>query len=267
MLRRLKECQVGTEDVEHLMEQQLGTRRSVGRGKNSKVGRKERREGVVFLLDQKIKDNLLLECQRRKERGRARKGLERIMGGRNKRQCRNFIAGLSKEMEDHRSKVRKKNDDKVDFLVEKWRGEEKKKNSLPPSLSRYQGAKIFQEECLMAAETLGGAVIVEDENGETVKFDEDEIALLMKSPKFSVYRNLTKEDFMEVMEVAFIKHRWDMSKRLEEGDVQQEEGDEEEVERLQKVQVQLEAESRMIFTEKDRVFDWGRQRVTDAKNN
>ena len=51
---------------------------------------------------------------------------------------------------------------------------------------------------------------MEDENGKKVSLDENEIALLMKGPKFSFYKNLDKESFMEATEVAFIKHRWDI---------------------------------------------------------
>ena len=41
----------------------------------------------------------------------------------------------------------------------------------------------------MVAKELSGPVLVEDAKGELVDLDHDEVALLMKGPTFSVYKN------------------------------------------------------------------------------
>ena len=71
------------------------------------------------------------------------------------------------------------------------------------------------------------------------------------------------------MEAAFTKHRWEMRQRGEEEELPEELSEEElvEKERLAEVESNMAAESRMIFTSRDRVFDWSRQRATDVKSN
>ena len=121
----------------------------------------------------------------------------------------------------------------------------------------------------MAAEKLSGPVVVEDMKGQAVELDEDEISLLTKGPKFSVYKNCDREAFLEGMEAAFIKYRWDARQRDVEDKTPVEETEEEMLDRvrIEELERELDVESRTIFTNQDKVFNWSKQRATDCKGN
>ena len=268
LLRGLMESDLGTSDLEYFLLNQQECRKSVKKGKGSKAGGKDKLDCVRVLMKAKISDNIQLEVELRRKRERLRGVLETKMGGRNVRCLRNYIDKVKKSVAVIRESVRKKNFIKLQHLSKKHR--DKKKSILPEQLKRYTGTAIFQEECLMAAERLNGPVVVEDMDGEAVDLGEDEIALLSKGPKFSVYKRCDRESFLESMEAAFIKHCWEMRQQgedeLPDGTPLTEE-EERERDRLAEIERDMDAESRMIFTNRDRVFDWSRQRATDVKNN
>jgi hypothetical protein len=101
-----------------------------------------------------------------------------------------------------------------------------------------------------------------------VELSPDEVALLTKGTKFSIYKNCDRETILENMEAAFIKHRREERHREgedKEGDLLEE--DQEERDRIDELRKKLEAESRTIFSNRDKVFDWNKQRATDCKGN
>ena len=120
----------------------------------------------------------------------------------------------------------------------------------------------------MAAEKLSGPVVVEDANGDNVKLDDCEVALLTKGPKFSIFKRCTREGFIEAMEIAFIKHRWERKKLLEEMELEDDDdNDDNDDNGMEETAKMIEAESRMVYTARDNTFDWAKQRATDWKEN
>jgi hypothetical protein len=202
MLKCLLESDIGTNDLENFLNKQQGCRKSKGKGGGSRAGNKDKVKGIRFLMQCKITDNIQLETELRKERAKLRKALETLMGGKNMKGMRNFVTKTKKYVVRHRESVRKKYHDKIKHLSMK-NAKKEKCDILPETLNRYSASAVFQEECLMAAEELSGPVIVEDCDDDKLSLNEDEVEVLMKGPKFSVYRSCDRETFLECMEAAF----------------------------------------------------------------
>ena len=101
--------------------------------------------------------------------------------------------------------------------------------------------------------------------------DQDEVAILIRGPKFCVRRILCEERYLVECEKSYFKVRLDMEDDddEEEDDPGGGETEEERIERerVEKVMEIAELEAKTVFNEDEMSLDYGRKRATDCKHN
>jgi hypothetical protein len=101
--------------------------------------------------------------------------------------------------------------------------------------------------------------------------DMDEVAILVRGPKFCVRRIMCEERYLVECEISYFKVRLDMEDddSEEDDDAGGGETDEERIdrERVEKVMELAELEAKTVFNEDEMSLDYGRKRATDCKHN
>ena len=165
---------------------------------------------------------------------------------------------------DHQKQLRE-----IRIGGKKTDSERLKKYKLPPELSRYRDDKIFQKDAevmFRPGQAVGPVVVGLEPN----LLDKDEVAILVRGPKFCVRRILSEERFMIDSGKNYFKIRIEMmDKDDEEEDNTKVETEDErmERERVEKVMEEAELKAKTVFDEDDGSLDYGRKRATDCKHN
>ena len=143
----------------------------------------------------------------------------------------------------------------------KWR------MNLPKELERYRDAKIFSQDAskvFKPGDIVGPVTVGLEEN----LLDSDEIAVLVRGPKFCCRRVLCKERYLIEMEKCYCKIRW--SQRDKDGDDNNmEESAEERIERerVEKIAEEQAIKDLLVFDEDDMEIDYRKRRATSCKHN
>ena len=259
LLKDLVKEGLGTDDVENFIEGQARLR---FKGENG-VGREGNldRENVKSTMKTKLEKSLRDENTKRLTRNKTRARLERLLA-KKKNLYKKLINNIREKVTKERMALAKKNLRKIRAI--KMSRKKDLKAQLPKILERYANCRIFQEAGdFLAGEVLGPVIV-----GENVQLlSPEEIAVLMRGPKFTIRRVLSKERFMVEMEKAFVKIRW--ARRDDEPNTNNEEKTEED-KRLEKISEIEAAKSRIIFDPdggQGGVVDFRNHRATDAKHN
>ena len=215
------------------------------------------RSNVQKLMETKLENSVRDEGLKRSRRNKGRARLER-----QKNNYRKFIHKVRDKVARERRLTRKRNKNKVRAIRIKRKREVRA--LLPAIIRRYAGCKIFKEdgEGFVPGEVKGPVLVGED----PTLLSKEEVAVLMRGPKFTVRRVLCKEWFLVEMEKCYIKVRWHKRDEDEENDKNNEPETKEE-ERVRVLGEVESAKSRMIFDPDTGNVDFRKQRCTDAKYN
>ena len=267
---------IGVREVEEFVKHERGKMRGDVQ-KSSKSDFKKRREIVVKLMEIKLRDNRREGMKVRKVRNRLRQSIERTLGS-NSRQCRWVMRSIRDNGMKMRTKLRKKNTKKIEFLKGKYAQKQDPLEDLKPrDRDKYGGAEIFSETCDMRSEPDQKPSIVLME-GEEIFLDENEVSVLALGPKFCIMNKLCDETFERELEECIIKYRWEIMGDERENEAREKFGKEayEAIESLftedelkgQSEEEQMcEARKRMIFDYNGMSMNLARRRVTDLKGN
>ena len=109
-----------------------------------------------------------------------------------------------------RSKMRKKNVKKFEFLIEKYGVKTKLLDELSEEdRSKYGEARIFREDYKLGNKEKYEPIII-CEKDEEIKLNKDEVELLRLGPKFCVLNDLCGEKFEKEIEECIVKLRWEV---------------------------------------------------------
>ena len=223
-------------------------------------------------LKWKIKDNNLYCVKLRKRRNWLRGTLESTLGSRSAR-CRTIVEQVKTHVTKLRSNLKTKHRKKIEHLVRKYG---KKGVTLDEGVVKQMGSPgiLLSEE--LVAEDVRDPVTV-TRKGEQIVLSEEEKQVLRLGPKFSMYCNLSEEEFETDLEESIMKVKWDMmaeEKTTKPGleDIAlrvllgSEVCDEIDSEKQEEQDI-LEAETRNIFDQKTKTFNFSKRRATDLKGN
>ena len=225
-------------------------------------------------LKYKLRDNALLGTKLRKRRDWLRRKIEENLGSRSS-QCRRLVDEVKTHVIAHRGKVKMKNKKKVEHLISKF--VKKRKDDLDMNVVRSMGnPRIFSEEEVLSPEVVRDPVVVLRE-GETIQLSDDEREVLKLGPKFCLYTILNEEEFQTNVEECIMKIKWDLmgedkkpksgneniALRILLGDDVCEDIDDE----LEEEQEIVDAETRNIFDNVKKEFNFAKRRATDLKGN
>ena len=186
---------------------------------------------------------------------------------------------IKKEVLYHRKKEEERLRKKKEHLQRlRQEAEEEKWNECPDELVLYKDANIFNKEKFkdIKKEEVGIRVVGD------ITLTEEEKAVLKLNPKFAVMERINSEDIEIEAELGLAKLRYQLMKEDDIIDeVIEEESGEEDVERkkkkrrrlneeeeelLEKMEI-IEAESRQVYDQASKTFDYTKKRTTDLKEN
>ena len=222
------------------------------------------REAVMKVMENKVTDNILKGARKGRElhqlKGRLMWKLRRDD------ERRKFLNTLREMLDRRREEVRR--DHKREIKIA---GKKEDRMKLPKELLRYKKAKIFQPDAktkLLPGQAIGPMMVgVEDD-----LLDKDEIAVLVRGPKFCVRRVLNEERFLMECEKSYFKLRIDMEDDDDEEDDPgggETETKEEKLER-ERIEQAIEIaaiEAKQVFNEEEMTVDYSKKRATDCKHN
>ena len=225
------------------------------------------REAVMKVMENKVTDNILKGARKGRElhqlKGRLMWKLRRDD------ERRKFLNTLREMLDRRREEVRR--DHKRQVREIKIAGKKEDRMKLPKELLRYKKAKIFQPDAktkLLPGQAIGPMMVgVEDD-----LLDKDEIAVLVRGPKFCVRRVLNEERFLMECEKSYFKLRIDMEDDDDEEDDPgggETETKEEKLER-ERIEQAIEIaaiEAKQVFNEEEMTVDYSKKRATDCKHN
>ena len=80
----------------------------------------------------------------------------------------------------------------------------------PAEVKKYASAKVFMENCDIAAEAVKGPVLVCDESeSKRIQLSDDEASVLSLGQKFCILNDLGEDEFLNNLEQCIIKYNWD----------------------------------------------------------
>ena len=94
---------------------------------------------------------------------------------------------------------------KIVHLEEKEMSEKVRKEAPGPTKVLLDGVNVFNDDLSLKPEPPEGPMICDS----SLKFDQNELAILAKGPKFMVRSELQSEDFMVEMEQMIVKKKFD----------------------------------------------------------
>ena len=261
----------GTREVEKFIKNQENLRHegveNVSKEDAENMVERER-ELVTKAMENKLNDNILKGARKGRELHQMKGRL--LWRLRRETDRRKFLNNMRERLDDLRQGLRRDHKNQVREISMAGKKEDKLK--LPPELQRYKRAKIFQPDAkdrLVPGEAIGPVTVGLEEN----LLDHDEVAILVRGPKFCVRRILDEERFLMECERSFFKVRIDMEDVDEEpddpGGGEEHETKEEKVERL-RIENAMEIaaiEARQVFNEDEMLIDYTRKRATDCKHN
>ena len=103
-----------------------------------------------------------------------------------------------------RGDVRKKNEEKVKHLVEKFGSD----CDIPSIIKKYSQAAIFGDKISDRTQDQQKPLVFGD-----IRVDEDEAAALLLDPKFAVFNFLNEEEFEVEIESCLTKMKWNRMSR------------------------------------------------------
>ena len=207
LLRKLKNLKLGTAEVEEFLNDLEDSKKSKDKNKQKD------KDLAMTVMDRKVvdADKSLREIEGEKTKWRRK--LDSLFG-KNSRTTRRMIKLLRRDAENVRKEIKKKNNEKVDHLVKKYRVEEsKKENSVPEKLLRYKDLSIYS---IHSEENENKEEKVEILILGDLEVDENEKEVLGLPPKYSIMEKLSDENFNVELEMGFTKYRWTVMKENQE---------------------------------------------------
>ena len=182
-----------------------------------------------------------------------RRDLQSDLGGEKSKKYKDAMSHLKKAATETKDAMKNKYKTKIKHIKEKYRRDENEDVEQPPEgLEDYAELSVFSK-------TKYDRIEVENYEVKTigeVTLSDEEKEILRLHPKFSVMGNLKPVDLDGEQEASLAKIRMEMMKEKELKEYTPLERKENE---------EIEAEGRMVFNPKDRVYDGRKRRVTDLK--
>ena len=249
LLRRLTKLKLGTKRVE---EDFIDLANSMKTKKN-KVRNSEE---IVRIMNKKVTDAEDAKKKADRSRNRARNRIERVYG-KNTKKTENLLKQMNKEMTNLRKEIRKKNQEKIDFLVMKYL-KPVKNHEIEERLKRYSDISVLKGEMPNAEVDIDVLVY-----GDDIILDGEEKEVLKLPPKMAILQRLYEEDFRTDVEVSLAKYRYSKKEETDTEIATEVEVSEEEKE----VFDLIEAEARQTYNPSGNNLDLRKKRVTDLKEN
>ena len=212
----------------------------------------------------KLEDSLQDEKERRSQRNKARSRLEHLLRSK-KSTYKRIINRLKEEMNHERVDLKRQHKHKTRMI--KINRKEEKKYHLPVILKRYEKAEVFNDELkekFVPGAVKGPVIVGGDEN----LLSKEEVAILIRGPKYTIRRILDKERFQLEMEKVFVKLRWALRDKDVMDDVELESlMTDEEKKRISELVELEEIKTRSVFDHDKNEVDFRNSRATDVKHN
>ena len=266
----------GTPDVENFVKKQEKIRHELKENRTWEDQEEmimREREIVLKCMENKLNDNIAKGARKGRELGQLKGRLMWRLGRDENR--RRFNNRVREAIERSRRLIRKDHQKQIREIRiggKKTDKERIKKYKLPPELNRYKKAGIFQsdaDEQFKPGQAIGPVVV----GLEADLLDKDEVAIVVRGPKFCVRRILSEERFMIDCERSYFKLRIEMMDK-DDDEIEEEantiiETDDErkERERIEKAIEEAEMLAKTVFDEDGMSLDYGRKRATDCKHN
>ena len=247
MLTELAKGGVATRDVAKNARNQVKSRKVKKSGNYNEI--------VEFEMGKKLKDSKNDENILRVRRKKKRKELEKILDPRSKK-YQNMMERLTRKRLNRMHMVKAKNREKVKNL-KKEHEQISKENSpsscLPEECRKYENLRLFRETDIKP-EPPKPPVIV----GEII-LSEEEISVLAKGPKFTLRNILDKGNYLEEVEKAYIKEKYNRIGKTEKDGIVLEERD--------KDSEWLDKKQSLIYDFEEKNINFGRAKPTGWKGN
>ena len=263
--RKMVKLGIGGREVEHLGDDI----REKYRSESYKSG-KSHREIIELVMSYKLKDEKRhqkeIKCKRNQEKEIWRTELNCD------RKYSRLLSKLNSEARKYRKLEKKKYRNKADHLKRIRESEiERELEVCPSEIKKYERIKIFnkREFNKLKKEDVKVEVI-----GKVV-LDKDERELLKLPPKFAIRKRLNSTAMEVDTEMSMAKIRYqkqkedlvkDYNEDTEDNNIKRMKLNDNEKEDLETME-RLDAESRRIYDPLKRIFDHGKKRVTDLKEN
>ena len=216
------------------------------------------REIVMKAMENKLSDNISKGARKGRELYQLKGRLMWRLGRDEER--RKFNNTLRERLDIRRGEVRRDHQKQIREI--RIAGKKEDRMKLPKELQRYKKAGVFQLDArtkLIPGRAIGPMVVgLEDD-----LLDKDEIAVLVRGPKFCVRRVLNEERFLMECEKSYFKLRIDMEDDDDEeddpgGGVVETEDERKERERVEKAIEIAAIEAKQVFNEEEMTIDYNK---------
>ena len=239
----------------------------------------KKKEIIQSLMKNKIRDNVKWGEKLRRLKNKTKGKIEAKLG-KDSEEVKNLLSNVKQNQAKTRTKLRKKNLNKVEFLTKKYKQESEALEELnSDDRKTYGGAKIFKTDCEMVPDTELEPVVV-CRHGEEIVLSKDEQEILSLGGKFNILSNLDEENFEVEVEQMLMKYRWEImgeenktkNRKTSLSDIALNVlFDDEELKQIedeQNEELELEeAKTRQVFCADTLSFDYSKRRATDLKSN
>ena len=169
----------------------------------------KKKEIIQSLMKNKIRDNVKWGEKLRRLKNKTKGKIEAKLG-KDSEEVKNLLSNVKQNQAKARTKLRKKNLNKVEFLTKKYKQESEALEELnSDDRKTYGGAKIFKTDCEMVPDTELEPVVV-CRHGEEIVLSKDEQEILSLGGKFNILSNLDEENFEVEVEQMLMKYRWEI---------------------------------------------------------
>ena len=267
----LLQAGLGTKEVENYIAKQEYLRREglegdIGDVVQETIAGRER-EVVGKSMENKLTDSLAEGVKKRQEFTNLKQRLWWRLTNKEEER-RRIMNKIRDEVGRQRKKIKKDHKNQIrEIRMDKKKKE--KEQTLPKELLRYKDAKIFDKDArkLFKPGVVMGPVTVGLEEG---LLDEDEVAVLVRGPKFCCRRILCKERYLIEMEKCYCKIRWEERDKgfFEKEDTENEtEEERKERERVEKIAEEEAIRNLLVFDQETMEVDYRKRRATACKHN
>ena len=227
--------------------------------------------GVVRqAMRQKLQDEVRVRDECTRERDKIRRQVKSIYGSKSTT-TKAILKTLKTDSDKIRVELRQKYMSKIAHLkrkFEKRKAEAKAKK--PVQMSGFEGAKVFTSEF----NDISIDDITVSQVGSVI-LPEKEKAVLRLHPKFAVRDMIDDEEIEFQEELGWAKLRFKLLKEEEErldsdddeDDLTMTEDDLEDDQKFVEMEEIIEAKSRQFFDPEEKIFNYGKKRATDLKEN
>ena len=260
LMVKVMEAEQRSKMLTELVKAGVATRDVAKNARNQVKSRKVKKPGdyiviVKFEMGKKLKESRNDENILRENRKVNRRELEKILDPRSKK-YQNMMERLAKKRQFRMNMIKAKNRDKIKNLRKEHEEmiiENSPSSCLPEECKEYEDLRLFRETEIKP-EPPKPPVIVGD-----LILSEEESTVLANGPKFTLRNILDKGNYLEEVEKAYIKEKYNRIGKTEKDGII--------IEERNKDSEWLEKQQSLIYDFEEKNINFGRAKPTGWKGN